>query len=182
MGGLAPNSGELDIQPMRIEAAVPNDLGQVRAVYADARARQLAQQVDAWPEFPDGEILAEIAAGRLLLVWSDDCLAGVFTVAYADHLIWAERECGAHVYLHRVARSAFSGDVALFPRILEWTCTLSRALERTGVRVDTWASNLTLIAYYERFGFRRVANRRVPPGTGLPAHYDDLELALLEFP
>lgn len=167
---------------MRIEAAVPTNLDQVRAVYADARARQLAQQVDAWPQFLDADILAEIASGRLLLVWSNDCLAGVFTVAYTDRLISGERECGAHVYLHRVARSECSGGVALFPHILEWTCTLSRAQELTGIRVDTWASNSTLIAYYERFGFRKVANRRVPPSTGLPAHYDDLDVALLEFP
>lgn len=167
---------------MRVEPAAPDHLSAVRAAYADARTIQRSQRGVLWPEFPDAAILDEIAAGRLLRVIEGDALAGVFSVAYEDPAIWGERERGAHVYLHRIARAATYPGRGLLDAVLAWARARCLALGREGLRMDTWASNAALIAYYERRGFHLVGRRRLPADARLPAHYHGIEVALLEAP
>jgi GNAT superfamily N-acetyltransferase len=165
---------------MRVEPATPEHLPAVRAAYADARAIQQAQGGVLWPDFPDAAILAEMAAGHLLRVLDGATLAGVFSVAYEDPAIWGEHERGAHIYLHRIARAATYPGRGLLDAVLAWARAQCRALGRAGLRMDTWASNGVLIAYYERKGFHLVGRRRLPADARLPAHYHGIELALLE--
>jgi ribosomal protein S18 acetylase RimI-like enzyme len=141
---------------------------------------QQAHDGEAWPEFPDAVILAEIAAGRVYRVLDGDVLAGVFSVAYEDPAIWGEHERGAHLYLHRIARAAAYGGRGLLDVVLAWARAHAHAKGRAGLRMDTWASNTALIAYYERRGFRLVERRRLPADPRLLPHYHGLELALLE--
>lgn len=165
---------------MRIEPATAEHLPSIRAAYADARAIQQAQGGEVWLEFPDAAILAEIAAGHLFRVLDGDVLAGVFTVAYEDPIIWGDRERGAHIYLHRIARAARYPGRGLLDKVLAWARDECRSLGREGLRIDTWASNGALIAYYESKGFTLVGHRRTPADPRLPAHYHGTELALLQ--
>ena len=165
---------------MRIVPATPEHLPAIRGAYADARAIQQAQGGEVWLPFPDVAILAEIEAGHLFRVLDGDTLAGVFTVAYEDPLIWGEQERGAHIYLHRIARAKAYPGRGLLGAVLAWARAECRSLGREGLRMDTWASNAALIAYYERAGFTFVGRRRTPADPRLPAHYHGTELALLE--
>ena len=165
---------------MRIEPATPDDLDAARAAYAHARAIQQAQGSTSWPVFPDAAILAEIADGRLYRVLDGDALAGVFSVAYDDAAIWGERERGEHLYLHRIARAASYAGRGLVAAVLDWADARCRALGRAGLRMDTWASNDALVAYYGRFGFELVARIRIGVEPRLPPHYHGGEFALLE--
>ncbi len=165
---------------MRVEPANPDHLPAVRAAYADARVIQREQGGVLWPDFPDAAILAEMGAGHLLRVLERDTLAGVFSVAYADPAIWGEHERGAHVYLHRIARAATYAGRGLLDAVLAWARTQCKARGRAGLRMDTWASNTALIAYYERRGFHLVGRRRLAANLPLPAHYHGIEVALLE--
>lgn len=177
---LAESSLSPDGDPLWIEVATPEHLSVIRTVYADARAIQRAQDGACWPEFPDAAILAEVAAGHLYRVLDGEVLAGVFSVAYEDPAIWGELERGAHVYLHRIARAAAYSGRGLLDVVLGWARAHVRALGREGLRMDTWASNTALIAYYERRGFRLVGRRRLTADPRLLPHYHGLELALLE--
>ena len=165
---------------MRVEPATPVDLPVVRAAYADARTIQREQNAIVWPEFTDAAILGEIDAGNLFRIVAADSTAGVFTVAYEDAAIWGEQERGAHIYLHRLARvSGYRGR--LLDAVLMWARAQCHQLGRAGIRIDTWASNAALIAYYQRCGFDLVGQRRLATNPGLPPHYyDGIELALLE--
>ena len=154
----------------------------MRAAYADARAIQRDQGATLWPEFADASILAEVEAGRLFRVMDGDALVGVFSVAYEDEAIWGERERGEHVYLHRIARAATYPGRGLIAAVLAWARAHCRALGRAGLRMDTWASNEALVAFYERQGFRVVARRRIATEPRLPAHYHGNEFTLLEEP
>jgi GNAT superfamily N-acetyltransferase len=167
---------------MRVEPATAEDLPAVRVAYADARAIQRAQGGTLWPEFPDASILTEIAAHRLFRVMDGGALAGVFSVAYQDEAIWGEHERGEHVYLHRIARAATWPGCGLLGAVLEWARAHCRALGRAGLRMDTWASNDALVAFYQRQGFRMVGRRRIGNEPRLPAHYDGIEVTLLEEP
>ena len=165
---------------MRVESATLSDLPAVRAVYADATEIQREQGAVLWPEFPQQLTITEIETGRLFRVMDGDALAGVFSISYDDGPIWGERECGEHIYLHRIARAvAYPGRGILGP-ILEWAWAECRRLGRAGLRIDTWASNQALIDFYERQGFRFVGVRRIGVEPRLPPHYQGEELALLE--
>ena len=167
---------------MRVEEAAREDLPAVREAYAHARAIQREQGAILWPEFTDASILAEIESGRLLRVMDGDALVGVFSVAYEDEAIWGERERGEHLYLHRIARAASYPGRGLIGAVLAWGRERCRALGRAGLRMDTWASNEALVAFYERQGFRVVGRRRIGVEPRLPPHYHGNEFTLLEEP
>lgn len=165
---------------LRVEPARPEHLSAIRAAYADARVLQREQAAPLWPEFTVEAILAEITAEHLFRVLDGDTLAGIFSVAYEDPAIWGDRERAAHVYLHRIARVATYAGRGLLGAVLGWGRARCQALGREGLRMDTWASNTALIAYYERNGFRVVERRTLGADARLPSHYHGIELALLE--
>lgn len=165
---------------MRVEPATLVDLPAVRAAYAHGRESQRALGAPEWPEFSDEAIAAEITVGRVMRVEDAGRLAGVFSMLEADPVLWGDLERGAHLYLHRIARTAGCRTPGLVAAIVEWAMAQCRVRGRAGVRMDTWASNEALISYYERLGFHRVGRRRIPPDARVPPHYHGLELALLE--
>jgi len=167
---------------MRVEPAAPAHLDQIRAAYADGRARQLAQETSAWPEFSDSAILDEIRSGSLLRVVDGSTFVGVFSVEYEDALIWGDDERGAHIYLHRIARASTYPGRGLVDAALAWAIARCAELGREGLRIDTWASNHALIAFYQARGFTLLGTRRMGDDPRLRPHYHGLELALLERP
>lgn len=167
---------------MQVQPTTPADLHAIRAAYDAGRKTQREQHSVVWPEFTNDAILAEIEAAQLLRVVDGDTLAGVFSVAYEDSAIWGEMERGAHIYLHRITRSAEYRGRGLVSAVLEWAAVRCTALGRAGLRMDTWASNDTLIEYYGRLGFQVVGRRRIAPDPRLAAHYHGIVLALLEKP
>src|SRR3982751_2161219 len=167
---------------MHVETATPAHLAEVRAAYADARARQAAHRAFEWPEFSEQSILDEIKSGRVFRVLDGDAFVGVFSVAYEDPAIWEEDERGAHIYLHRIARAASYPGRGLVDAVLTWAIAQCEALGREGLRIDTWGRNDPLIAFYESRGFIFVRNRMMGSDPRLPPHYDGLYLALMEGP
>ena len=165
---------------MRVELTTAADLPVIRAVYAEGRARQRDQGATVWPEFSDDAILREIEAHQLFCIVDGDEVAGVFSVAYEDRAIWGDRECGAHVYLHRIVRASSYRGRGIVDVVLEWARAHCRALARAGLRMDTWANNQQLIRYYQGFGFHLVGTTRIDADPRLPAHYHGREFALLE--
>jgi ribosomal protein S18 acetylase RimI-like enzyme len=167
---------------VRIEPATPDDLADVRAAYEHGRTTQRDQGSIVWPEFSDAAILGEIEARQLFRIVDGDAIVGVFSVAYEDAAIWGPHERGTHLYLHRIARAAAFPGRGLMDAILTWADERCKALRRSGIRMDTWASNTALIAFYERRGFRLVDRRRIGVDHRLPPHYHGNEFALLEQP
>ena len=165
---------------MRIEPATADDINEIRAAYANGRETQRGVGSPVWPEFTAVAILHEISAGRLFLVLDDEVTAGVFSVAHEDPAIWRELERGTHLYLHRIARAADWNGRGLMDVILSWAVGECHSLRREGIRIDTWASNAELIAFYQGRGFTLVGHRHIGVDSRLPPHYHHNELALLE--
>ena len=61
-----------------------------------------------------------------------------------------------------------------------WALAHGEARGSEGLRMDTWASNDTLTAFYRTRGFGLVGTRRIPLDSPLSEHYRGIELALLE--
>lgn len=171
-----------ELTPLRVKRSSISNLKSVRAAYDCARAIQREQHAPIWPDFGDDSILDEIRAGRLYRIIDDGALAGVFTVAYEDGAIWGELERGAHIYLHRIARTEHRAQAQLMESVVTWALVQCDKMGREGLRVDTWAENPAIIAYYEMMGFELIGTRRMTADPRLPIHYHGLELALLELP
>ena len=167
---------------IRVEPASRPALHAVRAAYAAARAIQRSQGPVVWPEFSDESIVSQMDAGELFCVYEDGELLGVFTVAWEDEAIWGDLERGAHLYLHRLARSMTRSSRSLVSVVLEWAHAECRRRGRAGLRLDTWADNEVLVSMYERHGFHLVERRRMGTDSRLSPHYRGTELALLEAP
>jgi ribosomal protein S18 acetylase RimI-like enzyme len=157
-------------------------LAAIRSAYDSARQVQRARSESVWPEFSDESIVSQIDAGCLFCVVDGEEFLAVFTVAHEDRLIWGDRERGAHLYLHRIARTATSAGRGIVDAVLSWARAECRRLGRDGLRLDTWANNPKLVALYERHGFHLVGSRRMGIEPGLSPHYHGIELALLEAP
>jgi len=64
---------------------------------------------------------------------------------------------------------------------LDWAIKQSKQKGFDRIRMDTWAANPTLIAYYKNFGFTFIENYTTPDSKELPVHNRNLALALLEY-
>ena len=105
----------------------------------------------------------------------------MFSVGYADKIIWRHFDKGDSIYLHRiVVNPEFKGQ-KLFGKILDWAIDHCKQKELTSIRMDTWAANPTIIEYYKTFGFTIIENYTTPDSTELPVHNRNLELTLMEY-
>ncbi|MEP6781722.1 MAG: GNAT family N-acetyltransferase [Gemmatimonadaceae bacterium] len=165
---------------IRVVAATAGDLSAIHAAYDAGRVVQRAQSTTSWPEFSDARILSEIDNQLLFCVVDGDAIAGVFSIAYEDQLLWGDLERGAHIYLHRISRAANYDGHGIVHAVIAWARAKCVELGREGLRVDTWASNAALVAYYERFGFQLLGTRVMSSDPRLSVHYHGIELALME--
>lgn len=164
---------------MNVEPASIGDLPRIQEAYAESRRRQLECGTLVWPEFSDASLIAEVRARKLFRVMDNDMM-GTFAVTYEDPAVWGERERGAHVYLHRIARSPSGTSRGLLRSVIEWACAHSRELQREGIRLDTAAASSQLVAYYEQAGLVVVGRHIIGPDPTLPTHYHGTEVALFE--
>ena len=88
---------------------------------------------------------------------------------------------GDALYLHRIVVNPTMKGQKLFSLILDWAIRHANGRKLNCIRMDTWASNPTLIKYYESFGFTFMENYTTPDSEELPVHNRNLPLALLEY-
>ena len=165
---------------MNVEPASIDDLSRVQEAYAEGRRRQQERGTLVWPEFSDASLLVEVRARKLFRVMDNEAMVGTFAIAYEDQAVWGDRERGAHVYLHRIARSPSGTSRGLLHSVVDWACACSRELQREGIRMDTAAASSQLVAYYEQAGFVVVGRHVIGPDPALPTHYHGTEVALFE--
>ncbi len=165
---------------MNVKPASIGDLSRIQEAYAEGRRRQQERGTLVWPEFLDASLISEVRARKLFRVMDNDAMVGTFAIAYEDQAVWGDRERGAHVYLHRIARSPWSTSRGLLQSVVGWACAHSRELQREGIRMDTAAASSHLVAYYEQAGFVVVSRHVIGPDPTLPSHYHGTEVALFE--
>ena len=112
----------------------------------------------------------------------DGILAGYFSLALSDELIWNEKEKGDAIYLHRICVNPERKGNNLTNHILSWAYGYALGTGRKFIRMDTWGDNQRLVNYYVSCGFQHVGNRRLGEAPELPAHYSNANLALFENP
>ena len=122
----------------------------------EGRARWLlARGIDQWrpSEFAE-EAEAGIRRGEVFLWWRGSEAAGVFTLRRFGPAIWPHDP--AAVYLHRIATSlAFKGENTGVT-LIQLAIDQAKREGASRVRLDCWAGNQKLFAFYRRTGFRHV--------------------------
>jgi GNAT superfamily N-acetyltransferase len=134
-----------------------------------------------WRDYDQNAIIKDIENNNQYKLVVDSSTAIVFSVGYSDKIIWRSLDRGDAIYLHRiVVNPAFKGQM-LFGKILEWAKNHCQQKGLNFIRMDTWAANPTIIAYYKTFGFKVVENYTTPESIELPVHNRNLALTLLEY-
>lgn len=166
---------------MEIERTMRDDLPSVLEIYRQARAYQYQQTGYGWPEFPVSFIEAEIREKRHFRVLDEQGeIAGVLSVVYTEPVIWNDSGGKEALYLHRMAIPNRYRGKSIAAKMIAWAVTEAGKQNRKYVRLDTWANNEMLTAYYQRLGFALIGKKQLPPKSDLPDHYHNIEVNLFE--
>jgi ribosomal protein S18 acetylase RimI-like enzyme len=158
-----------------------SDLAQIFELFEHSIHYQEKNGYPVWRDYDKGTIIKDIKNKNQYKVLIDSTTAIVFSVCYADKIIWRELDAGDSIYLHRiVVNPTFKGQ-KLFGTILEWCIGHASQKGLGSIRMDTWAANPTIINYYRSFGFTVIENFTTSNSLELPAHNRNLPLTLLEY-
>jgi ribosomal protein S18 acetylase RimI-like enzyme len=157
------------------------DIEQIFTLFEKSVVYQEKHGYPVWRNYDKSAIIKDITNKNHYKVLIDSDIAIAFGVCYTDRIIWRKLEDGKSIYLHRiVVNPEFKGQ-KLFGAILEWAVNCAKQKGLSHIRMDTWAANLTIINYYEGFGFKFIENYTTPNSDELPIHNRNLALALLEY-
>jgi GNAT superfamily N-acetyltransferase len=166
---------------MQIQRSKLSTDGNFRNFWNAALCYQKLKQLPLWPSYPEEKIKKEIQTGLHFSAFlPDGVLAGYFSFALSDELIWGEKERGDAIYIHRMCVNPDRKGNNLTASVLSWACGYALGAGRKLVRMDTWGDNLQLVNYYITRGFRHIGNRRLGAVPDLPPHYSNANLALFE--
>jgi GNAT superfamily N-acetyltransferase len=146
---------------MTIGGAMPDDLGDVVRLLADAAAWLHSRGLDQWPEgfAPPERIGPYIARGEVWLVHDGGqavATARVTGVADAPQL-WTPAERGElALYVSKLAIDRAYAGQGLGAMVLRWITDHAAQLGYKWVRLDAWRSNPGLHAYYLARGWEHV--------------------------
>lgn len=158
-----------------------SDLELIFELFEQSISYQEKNGYPVWRNYDRNAIRRDIEGKNQYKVVIDFKTAIVFSVGYADKIIWRHYDKGDSLYLHRiVVNPEFKGQ-KLFGKVLEWSVIHGREKGLKSVRMDTWAANPTIIKYYTGFGFKIVENYTTPDSIELPVHNRNLTLTLLEY-
>jgi len=157
------------------------DLDEVFRLFESSIRYQEERGYNSWRNYDRSAVIRDIESKNHYKIVSGDKIVIVFSVCYSDKIIWRHRETGDSLYLHRiVVNPEFKGQRS-FGVILEWAIQHGKERGIAKIRMDTWADNAKIIAYYQGFGFEWIENYTTPNTLELPVHNRNLPLALLEY-
>lgn len=157
------------------------DLQEIFELFEHSIKYQEKKGYPVWRNYDKNTIIKDIEDKNQYKLVVDSKTAIVFSVRYADKVIWRALDTGNSIYIHRiVVNPEFKGQ-RLFGTILDWVIEHSKQKGISSIRMDTWAANPTIINYYKSFGFAFIENYTTPDSEELPVHNRNLALTLLEF-
>jgi mannose-6-phosphate isomerase-like protein (cupin superfamily) len=158
------------------------DLPEIYRLFEEAISFQRQHNYTGWHSYNKDFIRAEVQQKALYKLVSNDGIVCIFSVCYSDPLIWRQMEAGDAMYLHRIVLNQQFKGLKVFEKILHWAISICQRQELKQVRLDTWADNEKIIAYYKSYGFSFVENYTTPGTTDLPEQHRNLKVALLALP
>jgi len=168
------------IPDIRILPADQSDLEPVRSLFQKVMALQGQDGYRVWNTIDLDGLELQIARCLQYKLLLNGGLAGCFSIQLQDPFIWPDGDRADALYLHRIATDpAFRGH-KLFRHICDWALEYARLQRLSRIRMDTWAGNHRLIAYYQSYGFVLTGHHTTPDVPELPLQNRNLRVALLE--
>jgi ribosomal protein S18 acetylase RimI-like enzyme len=158
-----------------------SDLAQIFELFEQSISYQEKKGYPVWKNYDKNAIIKDIADKNQYKVVIDSKIAIVFSVCYADKVIWRHLDDGNSIYLHRIVVNPVFKGQKLFGSILDWVVGHAKQKGLSYIRMDTWAANPNIIEYYKSFGFAFVETYTTPDSEQLPVHNRNLALTLLEY-
>lgn len=156
------------------------DLNFIYTLFEEAITYIKKNNYVGWTTYDKNFIMQDIDKKLQFKIINGNEILCLFSICFSDHLIWREMEKGDAIYLHRiVVNPKFKGQKQ-FEKILNWIILFAKEKELKYIRMDTWAENSNIIAYYKSFGFQFLENYTTPNTTELPDQHRNLNVALLE--
>ena len=165
---------------MRIENAFADDIDTIFDLYDKAIEFQKTVFDKHWLGFDAGLVKTEIAEKRLWKIVVDGQTACIFSVAYADPIIWSETSGESAMYIHRIVTDHDFRGRGFVKLITEWALSHAREQGLRYVRMDTCGDNRKLIDYYQACGFKFVGLMTPEESETMPKHYSGISLSLFE--
>jgi len=150
-------------QAVEIRFARETEAALVSSILVEAATWVAGRGAPIWPieQLSAGSIVADVAAGRLVLATAGAEAVGTARLTREDPECWPDAVPGAAVYVHRIAvRRTWAGR-GLPRMILAWCEKRALELGCGYVRLDCDASRPTLCKLYEGLGFLFHSHRRV---------------------
>ena len=154
-----------------VRLAAPEDAATFAEIHEEVVQWLWARGIYQWqPEtFPSTRVMKwienAIARGEVYLACDDGAVIGAVILQEADPDTWGEASLADPAsYIHglRVRRSAAGRGVGR--ALIAWAERELAARGKRLARLDCWAANDALCAYYERAGYRRVGTRTFTDG------------------
>ncbi|MCX2573341.1 GNAT family N-acetyltransferase [Pedobacter sandarakinus] len=166
---------------MQIEVlnSLPTDLQTIFEFYEMAVAHQKKVFHKHWQGFDQHLIENEIAENRQYKILVGGEVACIFAVTFSDQLIWGDRDYDS-IYIHRIVTHPNFRGYAFVKEIITWAKAYASKNHLQFIRMDTWADNEKLLAYYTSCGFNYVGIANMDKTEGLPKHYEGISLSLFE--
>ena len=158
-----------------------SDLEQIFNLFDYSITYQENNGYPVWRNYDKNAIIRDIENRNQYKIIVDSQIGIVFSVSYADKIIWRELDKGNSIYLHRIVVNPELKGRKLFGLILDWAIKHAAQNDLASIRMDTWAANPTIINYYKNFGFAFIENYTTPDSEELPLHNRNLALTLLEY-
>ncbi len=165
----------------KIENTAQNDLAFIYRLFEVAIAYQERKNYPVWKGYDKKVLQTDIENKLQYKILVADEIACIFSVCYSDPIIWREKDKGDAIYLHRIVVNQNYKRQRQFDKILCWVVDYAKQKKLNFIRMDTWADNPGILAYYQSFGFKLLENYNTPDTEELPKQQRNLSLALLEY-
>ena len=132
-----------------------------------------------WQGFSRELVETEITDNRQFKILVDGEVACVFAVTFNDQLIWGDRDHDS-IYIHRIVTHPAYRGYSFVKEIIKWAKGYAATNGIKYIRMDTWADNEKLLAYYTGCGFEFVGVVTLEKSEDLPKHYEGISLSLFE--
>lgn len=157
-----------------------NDFPRILKLYDLAIEFQKTVFDKTWLPFDQKMLEKEIAEKRHWKIVIDDQIACIFSITFADPLIWKEKDSDSAIYIHRIVTNPEFRGQKFVPKIVDWACEYFKSIGKTLIRMDTWGDNQKLIDYYVNCGFEFLGVITPTKTAELPKHYEGITLSLFE--
>ena len=165
---------------MDIINASHDDIETVFDLYDKAIEFQKTVFDKTWLGFDQELAATEIDEKRLWKIIDDEQTACIFSITYADPIIWGHDSHVSAMYIHRIVTNPEFRGRAYVRKITDWALEHAKNQGLRFVRMDTWGDNQKLIDYYQACGFQFRGLTTPARSAELPKHYSAIELSLFE--